>query len=187
MEKPSYNLFESVLNGCLKNDRKSQRELYQQFYAYGMSICLRYSDTREEAADTLNEAYMTIFKNITKFDITRPFKPWFRKVLINACINCFKKKKIRFTDDIDAAVNHAATEDILSGISFEEILAKIRQLSPAYRTVFNLHVIEGYRHEEIAEILGISVGTSKSNLARARKNLQEILRVYFKEEYERVR
>ncbi|MDZ7605546.1 MAG: RNA polymerase sigma factor [Cyclobacteriaceae bacterium] len=187
MENQSPDVLQSLLRGCLKNDRKSQRELYRLFYSYGMSMCLRYADHRDEAAETLNEAFMNVFKNLGKFDFARPFKPWFRKILINSCINNFKKKNIRFTEDVDAAANSAEAEKILSGIAYDEILEMIRKLSPAYRAVFNLYVIEGYKHEEIADILEISVGTSKSNLAKARKNLQEILKLYFKEDYERVR
>jgi len=176
-----------LIKGCLKNDRKCQRELYKYFYGYGMSISQRYATDRDEAAEILNEAFMNIFKSLGKFDLNRPFKPWFRKVLINACINSLKKKKNFFLEEFEQAVDAQADEQILSGISYDEILDMIRQLSPAYQAVFNLYVMEGYKHEEIADILGISVGASKSNLSKARKNLQEILKQYFKEDYERVR
>lgn len=173
-----------LLKGCLKNDRKSQRNLYQDFYAYGLSICLRYSDDRDEAVELLNEAFMKIFKNLKKFDLGKPFKPWLRTVIINTCINNFRKKKLDFNTGLEAADNHASAENILSGISYQEILDMIRKLSPAYRAVFNLHVIEGYKHEEIAEMLNISIGTSKSNLSKAKTNLRVILNKYFKEDYE---
>lgn len=130
---------------------------------------------------------MKIFKNIKKFDLAMPFKPWLRRILINTCINNFKKKKLNFTERLEAANEYHDSEDILSGISYQEILDMIRQLSPAYRAVFNLHVIEGYKHEEIAEMLNISVGTSKSNLSKAKKNLQLILKDYFKVDYDRIK
>ena len=123
----------------------------------------------------------------TNFDLSRPFKPWLRKILINTCINNYRKKKINFTEDLDAAKNYSDSEEILSEISYQEILDMIRQLSPAYRAVFNLHVIEGYKHEEIAEMLNISVGASKSNLSKAKKNLQQILKEYFKVDYDRIK
>jgi RNA polymerase sigma-70 factor (ECF subfamily) len=176
-----------LLKGCQKNDRKSQKNLYQHFYGYAMSICLRYADDRDEAAELLNEAFMKIFKNIRNFDIGMPFKPWLRKILINTCINNYRRKKISFTVDIESAKDHSDTEEILSGISYQEILDIIRQLSPAYRAVFNLHVIEGYKHEEIAEMLNISVGASKSNLSKAKRNLQQLLKDYFKVDYDRIR
>lgn len=152
-----------------------------------MSICLRYSDNREEAVELLNEAFMKIFTNLKRFDFSKPFKPWFRKILINTCINNFNKKKIIFSTELDEAKNHSSSDEILSGISYQEILVMIRKLTPSYRTVFNLYVIEGYKHEEIANMLGISVGTSKSNLSKAKRNLQLILKEYFKEDYEPIR
>jgi len=149
-----------------------------------MSICLRYSDDRDEAVELLNEAFMKIFINLKKFDLSKPFTPWLRKILINTCINNFRKKKIEFTANLEDIQNHNTSEDVLSGISYQEILEMVRKLSPAYRAVFNLYVIEGYKHEEIASMLKISVGTSKSNLAKAKNNMRIILREYFQEDYE---
>jgi len=183
LNKNSHPIPENLLKGCLKNDRKSQRNLYQHFYGYGLSICLRYSENREEAVELLNEAFMKIFTNLKKFDLNKPFKPWFRQILINTCINNFRKKKIAFTTDLHEADNHFKPDEILSGISYQEILEMVRKLSPAYRTVFNLYVIEGYKHEEIAELLSISVGTSKSNLSKAKKQMQLILKDFFHEDY----
>jgi RNA polymerase sigma-70 factor (ECF subfamily) len=174
----------NLIKGCLKNDRKSQRNLYRHFYGYGLSICLRYSDDRDEAVELLNEAFMKTFINLKKFDLSKPFTPWFRKILINTCINNFRKKKIEFTSQLEEKDNNYSSEDILSGISYQEILDMIRKLSPAYRAVFNLYVIEGYKHQEIAEMLNISTGTSKSNLAKAKKNMRIILREFFQEDYE---
>lgn len=175
-----------ILKGCLHFDRRSQKALYQMYYAYGMSICIRYSDDRDEAAEILNEGFMKIFTNLQKFDFSKPFKPWLRKILINCSINNYKSKvkrqqetSLEYTNDKDSQ------ENILSGISYQEIIVMIQKLSPAYRTVFNLYVIEGYKHEEIAEMLGISTGTSKSNLAKAKQNLREILKDYFQEDYAR--
>lgn len=184
MNKDLHPFTTDLLKGCLKNDRKSQRNLYQDFYAYGLSICLRYSDDREEAVELLNEAFMKIFNNLKKFDLSKPFKPWLRTVIINTCINNFRKKKLDFNTGLEEADNYAIAENILSGISYQEILDMIRELSPTYRAVFNLHVIEGYKHEEISEMLNISVGTSKSNLSKAKTNLRVILNKYFQEDYE---
>ena len=130
---------------------------------------------------------MKIFTNLKKFDLSRPFKPWLRKILINTCINNFRKKRISFAVDLEEAKNQVTSDEILSGISYNEILDMIRKLSPAYRTVFNLYVIEGYKHEEISEMLDISVGTSKSNLSKAKKNMQLILKDFFKEGYEQAK
>ncbi len=177
---------DAILSGCRKNDRESQKALYMAFYAYAMSICIRYAQDREEAVEILNDGFMNIFSNIKRFDLTRPFKPWLRRILINAAINRFRKnQKLQLEREQLQVNSHEAAEEILSGISYQEIIDMVQKLSPAYRTVFNLYVIEGYKHEEIAEMLNISVGTSKSNLARAKQKLRDLLREYFQEDYER--
>ncbi len=147
------------------------------FYAYGMSIALRYAESRDQAATILNDAFMKVFSNIHTYDTERPFKPWLRKIIVHTAINHFhSNKNDKHWEELDAARRSAGREEkIISGISYREIIDMIQQLSPAYRTVFNLYVIEGFQHKEIADILGIAVGTSKSNLAKAKKNLQDIL------------
>lgn len=147
------------------------------FYAYGMSITLRYADTREQGAAILNDAFMKVFENIKKYDERRSFKPWLRKIIINTAIDHYhKEQKQPDVMDLESS-EHAMAEDetVISGISYQEIIEMMQQLSPAYRAVFNLYVIEGFNHEEIAGMLGISVGTSKSNLAKAKRNLRVIL------------
>lgn len=151
------------------------------FYAYGMSITLRYADSRDEAAEILNDAFMKVFTNIRDFDTSRAFKPWLRRIIINTAINHYhRNKESSQIEDIDAAdKNLSRAERIISGISYDEIIEMVQQLTPAYRTVFNLYVIEGFKHKEIAEMLDIAVGTSKSNLSKAKKNLQSILEKNF--------
>lgn len=147
------------------------------FYAYGMSIALRYASSREEGVLILNDAFMKVFTNIKKYDLNRPFKPWFRQIVVNTAINhyhkaCVKNKRA----EIELQEHHLSREEnIISGINFEEMIGMVQKLSPAYRTVFNLYVIDGFTHREIAEQLGISTGTSKSNLAKAKRNLRVIL------------
>jgi RNA polymerase sigma factor (sigma-70 family) len=174
----------NILVGCQKQNRESQKLLYEEFYAYGISICLRYSDSRDEAAEILNDGFMKIFGNIKKFDLSKPFQPWLRKILVNTAINSYhQKQRMIHAEDIEHAGNAADPESILSGISFQEIVTMLRRLPPAYRTVFNLYVIEGYKHEEIANMLGISVGTSKSNLFKAKELLKKILNNFFETDY----
>lgn len=164
--------------------RGSQKTLYQEFYAYGMSICLRYADNRDEAAEILNDGFMKVFQNIGRFDLTRPFKPWLRRIIVNTAINHYhQKNRALKAEELDRVNQNASEEKILSGITYDEILEMLRKLPPAYRTVFNLHVIEGYKHEEIAAMLGVSVGTSKSNLFKAKEQLRKILNNFFEEDY----
>ena len=163
--------------------RESQKLLYKEFYAYGMSICLRYTDSRDEAAEVLNDGFMKIFNNVKKFDLNRPFKPWFRKIMVNTSINHYHQKQRQLqAEQIEMARQKADNENILSGISYQEIIGMLRKLPPAYRTVFNLYVVEGFKHDEIASMLGISVGTSKSNLFKAKEHMRKILANFFETE-----
>ncbi|MFW6157240.1 MAG: RNA polymerase sigma factor [Balneolaceae bacterium] len=171
------HVLEKIIKGCLKHRRDSQQELYRMFYGYGMSITLRYTDSRDQAAGVLNDAFMKVFSNIKKYDSERPFKPWLRRIIVNTAINHYhKNEKNRQLESLETAQGQLAKpETIISGLSYREIIEMVQQLSPAYRTVFNLYVIEGFNHGEIARILGISEGTSKSNLARAKQNLRAML------------
>ena len=170
-------MLESILEGCRKGRRKHQKALYQRFYGYGMSITLRYTDTREEAVEVLNDAFLKVFDNIDRFDLTRPFKPWFRTITVRTAINHYHSRKRNFeTRTLELHETFLAEpETILSSISYDEMVEMVQSLTPAYRTVFNLFVIEGFTHKEIAELLGITPGTSKSNLAKAKRNLRSIL------------
>lgn len=174
-------MLNNIIKGCRKRRRESQKKLYKMFYAYGMSITLRYAESRNEAAEILNDAFMKVFKNIKSYDLERPFKPWLRRIIINTAINNYHRNKDhRQMDDVDVAgQNLSREEQIISGISYDEIIEMVQQLTPAYRTVFNLYVIEGFKHKEIAEMLDIAEGTSKSNLSKAKKNLQAILEKNF--------
>ena len=173
-----------ILNGCRKQRRESQKMLYEEFYAYAMSICLRYADNRDEAAGILNDGFMKIFTNIKQFDLSKPLKPWLRKVMVNTAINQYHKKQrdIR-AEEMERARRESEDENIISGISYQEIILMLQKLPQAYRTVFNLFVIEGYKHEEIAKMLGITTGTSKSNLFKAKESLRKILNDFFESDY----
>lgn len=182
--EPTATPLDKILKGCRKNDRGSQRLLYERYYGYAMSICLRYADNREEASVILNDGFMKILTSIKQFDLSRPLKPWLRKVLVNTAINHFKVKQRQIQlEEFERAEFEAETESIISGISYQEIIEMLQKLPPAYRTVFNLYAIEGYKHEEIATMLGITVGTSKSNLHKAKESLKKILNDFFQTEY----
>jgi RNA polymerase sigma factor (sigma-70 family) len=183
-------LLKKVIKGCRKRRRNSQKELYQMFYAYGMSITLRYADTRDEGVMILNDAFMKVFENIQSYNTERPFKPWFRRIIINTAINHFRRKQTlnrveisRNPDEPEAGRD----ETITAGIAYREMLAMVQRLTPACRMVFNLYAIEGFTHREIAEQLGIAEGTSKSNLSKARQKLKKMLEKHLTEPPENVR
>jgi len=151
-----------------------------------MSICLRYADNRDEAAEILNDGFMKIFRGLDKFDFDRPFRPWLRKILVNLSINRYHQRQRQIeTEEITEFNSESDGEKILSGISYQEVIGMLHKLPPLYRAVFNLHVIEGYSHEEIAKMLNISPGTSKSNLFKAKEHLKKIVGEFFETDYVR--
>lgn len=177
-----------ILDGSEKGDRNSQELLYKQFYSYGMGVCLRYTSSREEAVEVLNDGFLKVFKNLKQFERGRSFKSWFRKILIHTAINHLKKYG-KHKMDIGLENIQELQENggnVLDGLGYEDTLALVQTLTPVYRTVFNLYVMEGYSHEEIAGMLGISVGASKSNLSRARANLRCLLKKNHEQRFARL-
>ncbi|MFT6960843.1 MAG: RNA polymerase sigma-70 factor (ECF subfamily) [Flammeovirgaceae bacterium] len=166
--------FRAILEGCREKRRNSQKQLYEHYYAYGMSVSLRYTHNEQDAVEVLNDCFLKVFKHIKTFDAEKPFKPWFRRILINTALNHIKKnKRIKLQDTMDNNMSLFSAEDIISKINYEELIQMVQGLSAAYKTVFNLYVIDGFKHEEIAKMLGISVGTSKSNLFKAKAKLKQ--------------
>ena len=166
-----------IIKGCRRNNRNSQEMLFKLFAGYGLNICLRYTNSQEEAEEILNNGFLKVFNNIDQYDMQLPFRPWLQKILVNASIDYYRanKNKMRFLE-----LRPDLTEDTAIGplpmiASDEDMLPVLQQLPPAYKMVFNLYVMEGYNHEEIAEQLGISASTSRSNLARAKTKLKEII------------
>ncbi|NTD99261.1 sigma-70 family RNA polymerase sigma factor [Agrobacterium tumefaciens] len=170
-------LVKEIISGCIRKDRASQHLLYKEFYSYCMGICKRYSISDFEAADVLNNGFLKIFNNIDKYDPAKPIKAWISKIIVNTAIDHYRTN-LRFTtyDDI-SEYEHQGTEAIVyEQMAYKELLMLVQSLSPSYRVVFNMYAIDGYTHDEIAKTLNISVGTSKSNLFKARQRLQEMIR-----------
>lgn len=173
-----------LIRGCTLNQRESQKKIYNSFYSYGMAICDRYTKRKEDAIEIFNDSFLKIFKEIHRYkpayaDEINSFKGWVRKILIYTAIDhCRKNNKHYFTSDIETTLIYLPEreESAFDRISYDEIIRAIHNLSPGYRTVLNLFIIDGFSHEEIAEKLQISIGTSKSNLFKARQQLQKILK-----------
>jgi RNA polymerase sigma factor (sigma-70 family) len=173
-----------LIKSSLQGNRQSQKQLYQQFYGYGMTICIRYSKNKEEAQEILNDGFVKAFKHLERFDYQKSFKLWLRRILINTAIDALRKNKNYHsnTGELNEAYSLSVEADGLNNLSAQEILELVQQLAPSYRVVFNLYVMEGYTHQEISEKLEINIGTSKSNLAMARKRLK----VMYNELYSKV-
>lgn len=176
-----------LIEGCKSKDRESQRMLYKHYYGYAMSICIRYAKDNEEAKEILNDGFMKVFAKMHMYDTQKSFKGWLRRILINTAIDHFRANKKHYNhSDISQEHNHHQAEggNAIDEMSHNDILELVQKLSPMYRTVFSLYAIDGYNHEEISKQLGISVGTSKSNLSKARANLRKMLVKMNKELYE---
>lgn len=166
-----------LIENCKQGNRNSQRGLYEYFYGYGMSIALRYSKTKDQAQEILNDAFLKVFMNLDRFDADRSFKPWLRKIIIYGAIDQYRANQkymnhISFSTEMEIADDPFPLPEISPN---EDVLPIIQKLPPAYQMVFNLYVMEEYKHQEIAEKLNIKVSTSKSNLARAKANLRKML------------
>lgn len=162
-----------------KGHRRSQTELYKLFYSYVISVALRYSSNRDEAMEITHDAFVKMFTHLDKYQTDQAFKPWLRKITVNAAIDHFRKYK-GMPNHLEVLENDARiNNDALVSMEVEEIMKLITMLSPAYRMVFSLYVVEGFNHQEIAERLEISIGTSKSNLAKARMRLQQLVEKHY--------
>jgi len=166
-----------LINRCQRGDRKSQNELHQKFYGFAMGVVIRYTHTREEAIEIVNDGFLKVLTRLNKYSRQLSFWGWVRKIMVNTAIDAYRKtaKDPPFVE-LSYAKDEGFNPSILEQISEQELIAAIQQLPPSYRVVFNLYVIEGYKHHEIAGELGISEGTSKSNLAVAKSKLKKHLK-----------
>jgi RNA polymerase sigma-70 factor (ECF subfamily) len=173
-----------IITGCAGQDRQCQKMLYDQYYGLCLKIAFRYVNTYEQATEVTHDAFLKMFRNFSRFEVRDKEKVemlligWIRRVVINAAIDYMRREmNNNHTYPIPEHVwehkDDAAGSD--NSVLYKELIALVKELPPAYRMVFNLHVIEGYSHPEIAKMLGITTGTSKSNLSKARVHLQKAL------------
>jgi RNA polymerase sigma factor (sigma-70 family) len=169
------NELQTILQGCLQRQQSSQYKLYATFYNYAMTVARRYVGMTEECEEIVNDSFVKVFNKLEQYTFESSFKAWLRRIVVNTSIDRIRaQKRLPQLSDLDNAPEVAINSDIFAVLTKSEILACLNQLSPAYRTVFNLFVIDEFNHEEIAEMLNISVGASKSNLSRARQHLKRI-------------
>jgi len=171
---------ENILLLCKKKDRKAQESIYTMYSSVLFSICLRYSDSYEDAQDIFQEGFVIIFNKINQYNFSGSFEGWIKKIMVNLCLEKYRKKTI-YNHTIDEEVINIEEDDSDDSefdFDYNILLEIIQTLSTQYRQVFNLYIIEGYSHQEIAQLLNISIGTSKSNLSRARSILKDKLTEY---------
>ena len=147
-----------LIQGCIKQDRKCQKTLYKAFYGFSMAICLRYASDRDEAAGVLNQGFFKVFTKIETFDASRPFKAWLGRIMTNVSIDHYRANlKMAYSDDLETAEHLDDGTYTDSNLNYNDLLAMVQKLPQAYRTVFNLFAIDGYSHEEIADMLNINI------------------------------
>ena len=167
---------EQILAGCCKNETKFQQMLYNMLSSKMFAVCLRYANEYNTAQDLLQEGFVKVFRNIEKFRGEGSFEGWVRRIFVNTAIEHYRKQtNLYVLHDSDTRSFEYYEDNAIENLKHEDILKMIQKLSDGYRTVFNLYVIEGYAHKEISEMMGISEGTSKSQLARARYLLQKMI------------
>ncbi|MEO6536978.1 MAG: sigma-70 family RNA polymerase sigma factor [Ferruginibacter sp.] len=174
-----------IIQGCITANRLHQKEFYKLYYGYAMSISMRYCHAEEEAADIVNDSFLKIFKTLISFspryeNYEASLMGWMKSIIIHTSIDYYRKGlKAHLLQEIqeDHFEITDSSETTIDSLSYKEIFTLIQKLSGGYRIVFNMFVIDGFKHEEIARQLNISVGTSKSNLAKARVNIQKMLKV----------
>jgi RNA polymerase sigma-70 factor (ECF subfamily) len=175
---------QQLIQGCLSGDRRSQQAVYKLLYGKMKAVCLRYTKDSDQAMDVLQEGFIKVFQNMGRYTGVGSFEGWVRRIMVNLSIDRFRKQKNDFLllngnmspEDFEDEIEDEEDE---SAVDYDfkpsQIIEAMQQLSPAYRTVFNLYVFENYTHQDIADSLGISVGTSKSNYAKAKRNMKKIL------------
>jgi len=169
-----------MINGCLEGNRRDQELLYRRYAPKLYAVCLQYSSDDDEAKDVLQEGFIKIFENLHRYKFEGPIEAWMRRIVVNAALEKYRSRNILYkVEDIDRLTEMGLEPDFEdSDLDAKMLMDIIKELTPQYRVVFNLFAIEGYSHKEISKMIKISVGTSKSNLARARSILQRKVEMY---------
>lgn len=180
LQRPIEMTDEQILEAILREDASAQRLLYEKFARKMFGVCLRYTKQREEAEDLLQEGFIKVFQKMSSYKAEGSLEGWIRRVMVNVALDHIRKQKMLWTELSD--VMEEGDEPVIGNeIGAAELMAELQKLPLGYKTVFNLHAIEGYSHKEIGEMLGISEGTSKSQYSRARNQLMILVNELNKE------
>ncbi|MEQ8705950.1 MAG: sigma-70 family RNA polymerase sigma factor [Phaeodactylibacter sp.] len=168
---------EVLRQGCLNGDRLAQKYVYERYGGYMMGICMRYANGREEATSMLNAGFFKVFEKVGQFEGRGSFKAWIAKVMMYTCIDWVRRQaNYRKKMDFDASGDAPIDNEAMQNLAVEAILEMVQRLPTATRTVFSLYTLDGYNHREIADMLGISEGTSKWHLSDGKKKLREMIK-----------
>lgn len=174
--------FKSIISDCIAGSRKAQARLYHHFAPKMYGVCLRYAKDATEAEDNLQEGFIKVFANLKSFRQEGSFEGWIRRIMINVSLEKLRKQHLMYpVEDVAVYDSVNFSDDVIARLSADDLLKLIQQLPPRYRLVFNLYVIDGMSHQEIAKEMSITQGTSKSNLARAREIMKKKVQLNFGE------
>ena len=181
MREEKKDQLSEVIKGCIGGDRKSQHVLYKMLYGKMLGVCMRYSKDKDDALDVLQEGFLKIFANLKSYTGNGSFEGWTRRIMVHTALDNLKKDKywiqrrsLKHAEENISEITEDDQKEYLN-INSDDIMQAVQQLSPAYRTVFSMYVVDGFSHKAIAEQLGISEGASKSNLSKAKMNLKKLL------------
>lgn len=177
------NIDLDLITACIRRERKSEYELYRLTYSYLLSICLRYSNSKDDAKEMLNIGFTKILYNLEKYKPEVPFKKWIRKIMINILIDEYRKEKkhqevIDYVEEYTETAHHAELNDALVKMDVDQIHSLIIKLPPVSRRVFTLYVIDGFNHREISDMMAMTEGTSRWHLNFSRTKLRELFKKY---------
>lgn len=168
---------QNIVKQCLQGDKAAQEQLYDTYANKMFAVCLRYSTNRQDAEDVLQEGFVKVFKNLIRFQFKGSFEGWIRRIMVNSAIEHYRKNaKWMYTEDAQEVKIETKDIGVLQTLKVNDLLALVQKLPTGYRTVFNLYVIEGYTHQEIADMLQVTESTSKTQLFKARAALQIMIK-----------
>ncbi|TNE72748.1 RNA polymerase sigma factor [bacterium] len=176
---------QDILIACKKGKKAAQEALYKLYFGFGMSVSLRYAPQREDAIEILHDSFIKVFSKLDTYDFEKPFKSWFRKIIVNTALDYYRvRKKHLHLAELDDLDYESETDDIWDStpLQSDTILKLFQQLPEDWRYVFNMYEVEGYSHDEIAGLMGISPGTSRSHLSRAKSKLKKLYSESIKKE-----
>ncbi len=180
MESFKEENLEEIIQGCIRKNKKFQELLYKKFFGYALSVALIYSHQRNDALEVVNDSFVKVFSKIEKYDTSKPFQGWFRKIVINSSIDNLRRKNKNFLHvEAEKQQIQDETPNVLSHLAAQDILKILNQLPHFHKAVFCLYEIEGFNHEEIAGQLGIPVSSSRVYLTRAKQQLRQLFPANF--------
>ena len=173
----------TIIQGCKERDEKCFKILYKKYYGYVMGIALRYVARRELAEEAVNDSFLKVFNHIGYYDNIKPFKTWIRQIVVNTCIDLLRKENRFISLNKDQLVEHRVNETVTDELDYTDILKGLDCLPVIQRLIFNMYEIEGYKHAEISEKLGLPESSSRTYLTRAKKKLQVYYQELMQEKY----